>query len=329
MGPRETLLAAARFQSPGRIPGIFWTWGPNDAGALDFVMRMVRIDATHERDEFGCVWETSPDRAIGFVVGNPLAAPGSLRAYRWPDPDDPSRLAELRARAAAIRAEGRAVYCNFLGLLWERLWFLMGLEGAFVAMYESPDLIAEILDRQADFVARLISNAQQACGGLLDAWCGTDDLGLQTGAFMPEAIFRRLFAPRYRRIFDACHRAGLLAYLHSDGRMNELIPALAESGLDILQVEDLRVKGIEALEAFRGRLAFQCTLDAQSTMPLGTREDIEAEAREIVTGLATPEGGLIASIYWDPAALGVDDERQLVGVRAFLDACAGGPRRGG
>ena len=83
----------------------------------------------------------------------------------------------------------------------------------------------------------------------------------------------------------------------------------------------IRVKGIAELARLREKVAFQCTLDAQSTMPLGSREDIEREAREVVAGLSTPRGGLIASIYWDPASLGVDDERQLLGVRSFLEAC--------
>lgn len=137
------------------MPRIFWRWGPSDAEALDFITRTEVVDATHERDEFGSVWEKPASRTIGFVVDHPLADPGALRSYRWPDPDDPSRLGGQRAKAESIRSSGKAVYCNFIGLLWERLWFLMGLDAAFVAMYESPDLVAEILDRQASFVASI------------------------------------------------------------------------------------------------------------------------------------------------------------------------------
>src|SRR5208283_5103124 len=56
MDGRENVLRAIRFQSPERIPCAFWRWGPNDLESLEFAPLTDRIDSTHERDEFGCVW---------------------------------------------------------------------------------------------------------------------------------------------------------------------------------------------------------------------------------------------------------------------------------
>jgi uroporphyrinogen decarboxylase len=134
-------------------------------------------------------------------------------------------------------------------------------------------------------------------------------------------IFQSLFVPRYQRIFSACHAEGMAAYLHSDGKMAAYLPALADAGLDVLEVEDVRVKGISEMARLRGKLCFQCTLDAQSTMPSGDRAAIVTEAREIVESLATTQGGLIASVYWDPASCGVSEEVQSFGVEAYTRAC--------
>jgi uroporphyrinogen decarboxylase len=321
MDGRENILSAIRFMSPERIPVAFWRWGPNDMEALDFAVLTESIDATHERDEFGCVWEKPGGRTIGFVVEHPLADPGRLGALAWPDPDNPRRFEGLRAQAEGIREKGRAVTCNYLAMLWERLWFLLGLDTAFLRIYEEPGWIGEVLDRLAGFQSRLVQNAQEATGGLIDIWTSTDDWGLQTGPFLPVEIFRSLFIPRYERIFAACHASGMAAYLHSDGKMAAFLPGLVEAGLDVLEVEDVRVKGIDELAKLRGKLCFQCTLDAQSTMPSGDKAAIEAEAREIVSSLASPRGGLIASVYWDPASCGVSDEVQSFGVESYLRAC--------
>jgi uroporphyrinogen decarboxylase len=321
MDARENALRALRLQSPERIPYAFWRWGPCDFEALDFSVPMERLDETHERDEFGCVWEKPGGRTIGFVVEHSLADPARLERYHWPDPDDSRRFDGLRAQAERIREKGRAVTCGWLGGLWERLWFLLGLDNTFVRVYENPEWIAQVIDRLSDFQVRLLKNAQEATGGLIDVWTSTDDWGLQTGPFLPPSVFVSLFVPRYSRIFSACHKSGMIAYLHSDGKMTPLLPGLVDAGLDVIQVEDLRVKGIEELAKFCGRICFQCTLDAQSTMPSGDHTAITAEAKEIVQRLASPQGGLVASIYWDPYSCGVNDEVQSFGVGAYREAC--------
>lgn len=89
----------------------------------------------------------------------------------------------------------------------------------------------------------------------------------------------------------------------------------------MLEVEDVRVKGLDRLADLRGRLCFQCTRDAQSTMPSADPSRIEAEAEAIVHELAALEGGLIASIYLDPASCGVPEAVQSFGVDAFRRAC--------
>jgi hypothetical protein len=77
----------------------------------------------------------------------------------------------------------------------------------------------------------------------------------------------------------------------------------------------------EQAEHIRGRLCFPCTLDAQSTMPSADRPRIAAEATDIVRGLLTPSGGLMASIYGDPSSYRMDDEVPAFGVEAYRRAC--------
>jgi hypothetical protein len=117
MDGREAVRKAISFRSPDRIPCAFWRWGPNDLEALEFPVLTVRLDGTHERDEFGGISEKPDGRAIGYEVEHPLAGPARFPACPWPDPDDPRRFAGLRGKAERIREQGRAVTCNCLAML--------------------------------------------------------------------------------------------------------------------------------------------------------------------------------------------------------------------
>ena len=314
-------MRAVRFQRPERIPYLFWRWGPNDLGKLMLNSPKRTVGPDTEIDEFGSVWKKPAGRTIGYVTRYPLADWRALENYIWPDPDDPARFAHLREEAGEIRAEGKAVFCDYSGMLWERLWHLRGFDNALIDLLDRPEFVLEVVDKLTDFMTRLARNAQEATGGLIDVWCSTDDWGLQSGPFIAPEIFRKIFKPCYERIFRACHSVGMHTYLHSDGRINALLPSLVEAGLDILEIEDIRVLNPAELGIYRGKLAFCCTLDAQSTMPNGDRQAIKAEAAEVVENMAAPDGGLIASIYWDPESCGVSEEMQRYGVQAYMTAC--------
>ncbi len=62
-----------------------------------------------------------------------------------------------------------------------------------------------------------------------------DDLGTQQGPFVPPKIFKDIFAPRYKMMWDYVHKTSdCKVFLHSCGSIYELIPFLIESGVDAL-----------------------------------------------------------------------------------------------
>ena len=86
-----------------------------------------------------------------------------------------------------------------------------------------------------------------------------------------------------------------------------------ESGVEILNLQDL-VNGIDWIaENFRGKLCVEVDIDRQSVTPFGTPAQIDALIRETVTKIATPEGGL-CMIY------GLYPGVPLENVKALMDA---------
>ena len=53
-----------------------------------------------------------------------------------------------------------------------------------------------------------------------------DDWGTQQGLLISPTSWRRIFKPRYKRMFDRVHEGGALAWMHSGGMTLEIVPAI-------------------------------------------------------------------------------------------------------
>ena len=134
-------------------------------------------------------------------------------------------------------------------------------------------------------------------------------------------MWRRFFRPRYKKLIDAAHDAGMHFWLHSCGRVNELMPEFIDLGLDVINLQQPLALGIEEIgRDFRGKICFESLLDIQKTLPSGTREEMEQEAHLLLEHWATPEGGFILSDYDEPAAIQASYEQKKAMFEAFKKA---------
>jgi hypothetical protein len=69
---------------------------------------------------------------------------------------------------------------------------------------------------------------------------------------------------------------------------------------------------------FAGRVCFSSLCDIQHTLPFKSKEEIEREAKDLLTHWATDKGGFILSDYGDGAAIGVSDDKKQIMLDAFL-----------
>jgi hypothetical protein len=80
--------------------------------------------------------------------------------------------------------------------------------------------------------------------------------------------------------------------MHTDGYIMDIADELIESGVDIVNPQDL-VNGIDAIAAtFKGRVCIQVDVDRQRVLPYGTPREVRDLIREEVMKLGSPAGGL-------------------------------------
>ncbi len=138
-------------------------------------------------------------------------------------------------------------------------------------------------------------------------------------------MFREFFKPYYRRLFDAIHDAGMHAWMHSCGHVNDIIEEWIDCELDVVNLQQPRNLGIEEIgRRYRGRICFESLCDIQMTLPHRAPDEIRAEARLLLEHWGTRQGGFILSDYGDGAAIGVPIEKKRIMFEAFTEIAAPG-----
>jgi len=328
MTRKEIVERAITFNNPPRMPLKFDVVGVNDCYDVwthDPTGWTWEFEG-QRTDEWGCVWARTEVSNTGQVVGHPLKNLDAMKDYVWPDPDDPRRYRDFEQQLAG--AEDRFVMFCFGQGIWERLHMLHGMTETLMDFYRHPKEVHALIERILDHHLRVFRNcvkiAEQhrlktgATG--MHAAAMADDWGLQDRAFISVKLFREFFKPRYRRWFDEIKAAGLHTWMHSCGKINDILEELIDCGLEVVNAQQPLVVGIdECSRRFRGRICFESIVDTQSTLPCGTHDEIRAQARRLVDAWGTPEGGFIASDYNDAEAIGVTLDRRLVMFEAFAD----------
>ncbi len=231
------------------------------------------------RDAFGAVWRReAADRSVGDwggLVDCPLHDP-NLKGYTFPDP-----LADA-TRTRYIPASRREYPDHFLwiggGGLFERGWAMCGFENYLGYVAGEEAFVEELTNRLGDYCCQEMSLLR---GLGLDAVRFGDDWGFQNSLMVPPAAWRRIFKKHYRRIFQAAHDAGLIAMLHSCGKVEDIIPDLIEVGLDVLHPLQPEANDVVRCQREFGKdITFWGALGSQSTIPFGTAADVRREVRE-------------------------------------------------
>ena len=322
MASYEVVTRAIHFQGPDRLPLRFSTLGMDDTHRVATNAIGTGDHALRETyDEWGCLWTRSEVANMGQVRGHPLPEWEDLAGYAWPDPEDPAYYAGMEDRFDG--SEAKYVTTSIFMLLFERMHTLRGMTNVLTEMHSDPGRMAFLADRIVDFDLAVIRNIGERFPARIHGLTFTDDWGTELATFVSPTMWCDFFQPRYARIFDAAHAQGWDVWMHSCGKINAIIEPLIEIGLDVINLQQPRALGIEAVgDAFAGRICFESLCDIQTTLPFEDADAIREEARLLLERWSTPQGGFILSDYGDGEAIGVPLWKKQVMLDAFQDASA-------
>jgi len=304
MTSREIVRRAVEFAGPSRVPihycnrdfdhsdtlGTGWApaagWTPSEPGMT----------------EWGYVWQ-SLDRTMGQPHVHPLAGWSAIDSYIPPDPFAPGRLDHLPAWIETNR--DKYLVCGIGISGFNCAMFMRGVEQFLMDLHADRPKAERVLDLVFDVENGIID---QLAGHDLDGVKFGDDWGTQDGLMVNPSVWREVFKPRYADQYERIHRQGKHTWLHTCGDVWAIIPDLIEIGLDILELLQPDIFGIERLaQEFGGQICFCCSIDHQRRACHGSREEIFEYARRLNENLGAYNGGFIAYIE-DYSSLGMSEQ---------------------
>jgi uroporphyrinogen decarboxylase len=338
MNQRENILRTVHFERPERIPMGFWMnpacRNHYPAAALDDLQeshpylfpnfrRPAAPAAAHAPvapsptvDEWG-VTMASPEEGIAAVsVKHPLGSWDALEHYA--PPPLPELTADEKARpdlAADNRrnavAAGTLVYGGLPhGHTFLRLCDIRGYENLICDMADGEPRLQRLIEMVEAYNAALVR-----CSLLRGAeWMSyPEDLGMQVGPMLSPEHLRTYVKPSYVRLMKPAREAGCIIHMHSDGDIRLLVDDLVDSGVQVVNLQDL-VNGLAWIRRrFKGRVCIDLDIDRQNVTRFGTPAEVDALIRTEVETLGSREGGLMMIYGWYPGI-------PLANAKALMDA---------
>ncbi len=261
-------LEAVVLRHPEIFPGF-------TAGSMDYD----RIPGVQYRegtwtDPWGCVWENIAEGLDGVVVGNPLPRREDVAGFHPPPP------------GAGLPH----------GFMFMRLYYLRGFTELMLDFAEEPPelglLVEKVFEYNMGELRRILEKPPRM------VYFG-DDLGMQDRFPVAPEKFRKYLIPCYRAMFAACRRAGSKVYMHSDGRIIDVIPDLIDCGVDVINPQIRANTLADLVRVAKGRVCIDLDLDRQ-LFPFAAPSEIQAHVMEAVEALASPEGGLMLLAECEP-----------------------------
>jgi uroporphyrinogen decarboxylase len=295
MTAREIIRRCVHFQKPPRVGRFCGRFGQNDiVNVFDFFQK-----DENGFDPWGIQWSNAKEESV-TTIGIPKTPPlrnesefGRLKA-----PDAKLMAARTMENIAKLSGDDRDKYRVVFTSsgIWERSQYFRGMEELMCDMLENPSFAHRIVQFCADFWVAYIE-ALAPVRGEIDAIYMFEDWGTQADVMIGPPQWREFFGPQYRRIVNAAHANKMDFWLHSCGKVTRLIGDFIEVGMDLVNPYQSAACGYEEVASnYAGKIAFLTTVDTQTTLKNGTKEQILSECKRLEKW-GTAAGGFILATY--------------------------------
>jgi hypothetical protein len=179
--------------------------------------------------------------------------------------------------------------------IWASLRDMRHIDQALMDTILEPDYVKAFLDKILNLAVKIVDRAHK---NGIEGVIIYDDLGTQNALFFSPDTFRTLFKPYYKKLADELHNRGMKFFMHSCGRVYDIVADLIDAGVDVFQFDQPELSGSRVwAEEFGQKAVFYCPVDIQKIMATGDEKCIKEGALNMVSCFKKNGGSLIAMDY--------------------------------
>ena len=253
-------------------------YGPNEASG-------------RQQDEWGCIWEKIDPGIVGQIVAYPLTDwdkwknyrfPDTFAYWRWDNENFLNIIKESRSMSKYIIGYG--------GNVFEKMQWLRGYEELMIDICLNQDRVKALGEKICEYV---IGTVQKLAEFGVDGIEVSDDWGTQKDLMISPDLWRKIFKPYYKIIFDEIHKFGIDVHFHTDGNTISIINDLIEIGADVINPQFSAMNLDELSRKVKNRVCIRTDIDRQYILIKSTPKEMDEYIKKIFKLMGSERGGIM------------------------------------
>lgn len=191
----------------------------------------------------------------------------------------------------ACEGTGVGVVANFTSF-FDSAMLAVGVSDSFLMFYDNRPLLERLMDILLDHQIKVMKEIMDRYGDSIAYVMVNDDIGHNAGLMIHPDMFMDIFPHRMSRLIAPAKDAGKLVMMHTDGKMDNILPILYETGINIAHPIEPESNDIAAVkEKWYRRMTLMGNISTV-LLAYGSKEEITETVREYCRRLG-PGGGWI------------------------------------
>jgi len=208
-----------------------------------------------------------------------------------PPPSLEDQLNHMERYLNAARGTGVGVIPN-LTSFFDSAMLAIGMTDALYMFYDNRPLLEKLMDILLEHQEKVMRAVCERFGDEIQLVMVNDDIGHNSGLMINPKMFNEIFPERMKRLIAPAKERGKLVIMHTDGKLDNILPILSEVGINVNHPVEPESNDIfQVKQNWAGRMAFIGNIPTV-LLAYGSQQEIEDRVQEYCRQLG-PGGGYV------------------------------------